>query len=165
MKYLGNINIEHANDLIEYYEDKIVSKPVENIIIICSNGDVYHSTGTKNSVTIDESIDCFNSIITHNHPQEETNFSFSGEDLSTFFERKIKVLRGVDYKYSYTIEKTSDTIVVDGDSIRSEFNNLLKLEACSLSMRGLLDIDEDGFDYVVSLLSKKYNFIYRREKK
>lgn len=165
MKYLGNIDIENANYLIRYYEEKIVSKPVENMIVICSNGDVYHSIGSKKSVMIDDTIDLCDSIVTHNHPQEETSFSFSGQDLGLFFEEGIKILRGVDYKYSYTIEKTSDTIEVDADSIRSEFESIRRLELMSLSMNGSIDVDEDGFDYINSVLSKKYNFLYRREKR
>lgn len=164
-KKLGSIDMENANDLITYYEEKIVSKPVEYAISVCANGDVYLSTGTSKSVIIDPSLDLYNSIITHNHPKGETSFSFSGDDLGLFFERGIKILRGIDYKYSYTIERTSDTIIVSGDSIESEFYNLYKLKAGELSFQGKLDIDEDGYDYVLSVLSQKYHFSYRRERR
>ncbi len=42
-----------------------------------------------------------NAIISHNHPADVTEYSFSKEDLELFLEKDLAVLRDVDEKYTY----------------------------------------------------------------
>lgn len=51
--------------------------------------------------------------ITHNHPMQETSYSFSRDDLSLFLEYNLDVLRGCDELYTY--EFTRDATQVDDE--------------------------------------------------
>lgn len=43
--------------------------------------------------------------VTHNHLKEETSYSFSKADIKLFEKYKLNVLRGIDYKYTYELNK------------------------------------------------------------
>lgn len=49
--------------------------------------------------------------MTHDHPQEETYFSFSQQDINLFEKYKLSKLRGVDYKYTYEMGRSKKSIV------------------------------------------------------
>ena len=46
------------------------------------------------------------SLITHNHPKTETNYSFSNADINLFEKYKLSKLRGIDDKYIYELDRT-----------------------------------------------------------
>ena len=48
--------------------------------------------------------------VTHNHPIDETTFTFSKDDLSVFIDNDLDVLRGCDKKYTYEFTRNSSLI-------------------------------------------------------
>ncbi len=162
INFISNPNL-FDNKIIEY-ESKIVGEKMENAYIIDSIGRVYRFKGTEYNVEIPSWLDLKDAIVTHNHPKSTTNYSFSADDIMLFLKRKLKRLHGVDDRYVYYLEKTSDTKYVDIESIRAKFKKH-HIEALGLSMQGKLDIDYDEYDYIVKMLAKEYNFTYKRVKK
>lgn len=150
---------------LEEYENSILNETIENAYIISSNGEVFNIKGNEYSIAIPKWLNTKNAIITHNHPINQTHFSFSADDIRMFLNGKLKELRGIDEKYQYTLLRTQKTKYKDLEMIENKFNYDYHIEAIELSMLGKLDIDYDEYDYIVNKLSKEYNFIYKRVKR
>lgn len=74
-------------------------------------------------------------------------------------------LRGVDEIYTYeykTTIKTSDTYFY---KIYNLFGEEYGDKAYEAGLKGKIDIDLDGYDFICKLLAKEYNFEYERQKK
>lgn len=147
------------------YEGRIVSERKEKAYIISANGEVFKIKGNEYMIQIPNWVNTKNAIITHNHPINQTHFSFSLDDIKLFLNGKLKELRGIDEKYQYTITRTSKTKYTNLDMIEEKFNHDYRLEALELSFFKKIDIDEDEYHYIVNKLSKEYNFIYKRVKR
>ena len=52
----------------------------------------------------------FGAIISHNHPIEETSYTFSVDDLQLFMHYNLDVLRGCDEKYIYEFTRNASQI-------------------------------------------------------
>lgn len=152
---------------LEKYENQIVNKKVENAVIIDKEGQTYLLEGnSSNSIYIKNMENKLKgSYMTHNHPKEETQYSFSAFDVSEFMETKIQKLRGVDNKYIYEIERTKNTINVDRDTILHEFGNDIEKEALQIIFQNGYDTDEELYHLENQILAKKYKYKYRRIKK
>ena len=101
--------------------------------------------------------------MTHNHPKDETYYSFSAFDISEFMETGMYKLRGKDHKYTYEIEKTKSTIKVDRDVILYEFNKECRNEALEIIFNNNLDADEYEYYLIINqILAQKYHYKYRR---
>lgn len=105
-KYIGKLDDLSEKNIIktfEQYENRIKSQKEETAIVITSNGDIYQCFGIKTAVfpDIDLGNKIKNSYITHNHPIDETYFGFSAKDNNLFIKYNLKVLRGIDEKYTY----------------------------------------------------------------
>lgn len=138
-------NYKQVIDCLQKYEKEIRKSAIENAIIITKSGEVYQCYGNKNSVWPDYDLkDKLNeAYITHNHPKEETEYSFSEADLNLFNNYNLKVLRGTDYKYTYELNRNKKEVdEVDIFSIT----------------------DEDGIHTLNINRAKKYNIGYRRWK-
>ena len=164
---ITDLSDESKVNTLKKYEEKILNKDVENAIVIDKEGNIYFIEGnSKNSIYIknlgEEKLK--DSYMTHNHPKNETYFSFSSYDISEFMEMDINKLRGVDYKYVYEIEKIEGTIKPDRDTIMHEFYADLRNEALEIIRNDKLDADEDEYHIINQLLAKKYNYKYRRIK-
>lgn len=147
------------------YESSIIDESIENAYIIASNGEVFRIKGNEYQIKIPEWLDIKDSIMTHNHPIEETHYSFSADDIKLFLSSKVKELRGIDSEYQYIIKRTSKTKYTDIEAITNKFSQEYHIEAVELAMANKLDIDYDEYDYIVKKLSKEYNFTYKRVKK
>lgn len=148
---------------LKEHEKLIVNEKVENAYVILENGDVHKFVGNAYSVdptSLAEKLK--GSFMTHNHPLDETYYSFSAADVSLFLEKEVKVLRGVDHKYSYQITRLEDTIIEKADIARHEFNNALMKEVMQKAMDGEIDMDIDGYHEAVEILARKYKFKYER---
>ena len=115
-KYLGNINPKdnkRINKILNNYENIIKNAKIENAIVITKAGDIYQCMGNANSVWVDIDLGdkLKGAIVTHNHPKEETYFSFSEMDINLFDKYKLKRLRGIDYKYTYELNRTKKPIL------------------------------------------------------
>lgn len=94
-------------ETLKKYEERIKDDKIENAIVITQDGEVYHCFGNKTNVwpDIDLGDKIKNSSITHNHPTQETSYSFSDADIRLFEKYKISKLRGIDNKYVYELDR------------------------------------------------------------
>ena len=110
-KLLGNVDVKDTskiNKVIKEYENRIKSDIIENAIVVTKTGEIYQCFGNATNVwpDIDLKDKLIGAIVTHNHPKEETFFGFSQEDIRLFEKYQLKQLRGIDYKYTYELNRT-----------------------------------------------------------
>ena len=124
---LGTVpnNPKDIEEALKYYEGQIANQPIENGIVITPDGEVYHTTGDEGTLSpILELGDKLNdATITHNHPTEETEYSFSNDDIALFMNYGLERLRGIDDKFVYELSRDPNEIddpVFFGDV--NEFN-------------------------------------------
>ena len=98
----------------------------------------------------------------HNHPKEQTWFSFSAEDVRFFFQSGEAYSKASDHLYEYVMQRTSETIAVDPNLVYHRFREIYRTEILALSDAGKIDIDKDGFHATMRRLSREYRFVYRR---
>lgn len=137
-------NKSQIEDTINKYEDIIRDDLIENAIVILKNGEVYRCYGDKGHVWPNEDLNGLleDAYITHNHPIDVTEYSFSSDDISLFLDEKLKLLRGVDEKYTYELSR--DTTDIDVEELANE----------------------DGYRHSRNIrLAKQLNFGYKRWKR
>lgn len=78
---------------------------------------------------------------THNHPINSDNeYSFSGSDIDLFEKYELQVLRGVDKKYEYELNRNPQDI----DELTSIFN----IDEYSARHNMVIkEVMEQGYDY------------------
>ena len=118
VKHLETIDFSDkkmVQSTVEKYEAQIVGQNFESAIIITPDGKVQQVDGDGATVEPRKAGDLKGAIVTHNHPAEETEYSFSTEDLRLFEEAELKQLRGVDHKYTYLLERDAgrETVIPD----------------------------------------------------
>lgn len=148
-------------------EKEFVDLPYEKCRVITADGRVWDVTGT--SATVDTSVisekygvSLERSSSYHNHPANETYFSFSGADAGDFIANSEAVAIASDYKYRYFMERTSGTVKSDYNSVRYDFTHLLRTDIYQKAWNGEVNLDSDGYHETMMLLSQKYHFNYRR---
>ena len=152
--------------LINQTESYYRNNPLEYDITITASGNVYLSKGLSGSVNPQIDEDRTGAYSYHNHPPEATNFSFSGEDIGDFIEKKEAFMMASDYKYRYIIKRLNETKpITRGEAIRM-FEETRKTIAEELWNNGtdMEAMDDKLFDGVVRRLSKKLRFEYERSK-
>ncbi len=122
--FFEKININQVDKKLREYEKAIRNSKIENMIIIQPNGMVYRFIGDTDSVSFND-IDLTNAIITHNHPIEESNYSFESDDRRFWDSHKeLNILRGTDEKYLYQFSRkdniTDDIQAISIDKITEE---------------------------------------------
>lgn len=115
-KYLGNINIKNIKEIdkvLNNYEKLIKNDTIENAIVITKKGEVYQCVGNANNVWVDVDLGkkLNGATITHNHPKDETYFGFSEQDINIFEKFNLKRLRGVDYKFTYELNRNKKPVL------------------------------------------------------
>lgn len=118
VKHLETIDFSDkkmVQSTVEKYEAQIVGQNFESAIIITPDGKVQQVDGDGATVEPRKAGDLKGAIVTHNHPAEETEYSFSTEDLRLFEEAELKQLRGVEHKYTYLLERDAgrETVIPD----------------------------------------------------
>ena len=112
VKYLETIDFKDAKivqSTIEKYETQIVQQKFESAIVVLPSGKVYKVDGDSMTVDPRDVGNLKGAVVTHNHPEDVTEFSFSEEeDFALFEETGIKQLHGIDYKYVYILERGSE---------------------------------------------------------
>lgn len=114
-RLLGKVsnNFEDIKEAVEYYEGQISNQPIENGIIITTEGEVYHTTGDENSLNpiLDLGDKLKDSIVTHNHPLDSANeYSFSGDDIDLFMNYNLYELHGLDETFIYELNRNYNDI-------------------------------------------------------
>ncbi len=105
-----------------------------------------------------------NSYMYHNHPKNETRYSFSADDVGVFLGDKVKYSKASDYKYEYEMQRTDETKEVSFKEAYHEFEQS-KYKNEIIEQLENLNADEDWNDMVMKMLSNKYCFIYTRKPK
>ncbi len=93
---------------LKYFEKQIVTREVENAVIITSSNEVYHCSGDKNNISsiLELGDKLKGAYVTHNHPIGSANeYSFSKLDIELFIKYKLSVLRGIDEKFIYELNR------------------------------------------------------------
>lgn len=102
-----DLDKENIKEVLKNYENLIKDDKIENAIVITKEGEIYQCFGNESNVWVDE--DLGNKIqgafITHNHPINQTSYSFSNKDVELFEKYQLSVLRGVDNKYTYELDR------------------------------------------------------------
>ena len=110
---LGRIDFKNKDvvqSTVEYFEPQIAKQAVENAIVITKEGRVVRCVGHLNGVYPDEDIgdELRGAVVTHNHPAGSNNeWSFSDADIDLFERMELSMLRGIDEKYVYELNRDS----------------------------------------------------------
>ncbi len=169
IEQVGNVDFNDKQAVLKVLSDaekEFVDLPYEKCRTVTSDGKVWDTTGTSGTVDNSE-IEKMGSSLKgsysyHNHPKNETYFSFSGEDAGDFISKGEEMSIASDYKYLYFMQRQSNTVSADYSTVKRDFNYILQTDVYQLSINEMIDIDEDGYHQTIETLSKKYNFSYRR---
>lgn len=98
---------EKVNKILAEFEKDAQMRDIEYACVITREGKVYLCQGTENQVfpDVDLGNELIGAYVSHNHPIEHTQYSFSNVDFSLFCEYKLAILRGVDIKYKYEFNR------------------------------------------------------------
>lgn len=113
---LGRIdftNKDVVQSTVEYFEPQIAKQAVENAVVITQEGRVVRCVGHLNGVYPDEDLgdELRGAVVTHNHPVGSDNeWSFSKSDIELFALYELSVLRGIDEKYVYELNRNPQDI-------------------------------------------------------
>lgn len=132
---------------LEKYEAQIVGQDYETAIVILPSGKVMQVDGDNERVYPDEAFggDLKGACVTHNHPAEETEYSFSKDDYTLFISGELAMLRGVDEKYTYELRRNS--------GVAPEFKRVPLFLMSS----------EDTMHYLIDDRARKDGFFYERK--
>ena len=143
-------------------EKEFADLPYEKCRTVTSDGKVWDTTGTSgtvdNSVIEAEGSSLVGSYSYHNHPANETYFSFSGEDAGDFIANREAVSIASDYKYRYTMERTGATASASYMSVYSDFSMVKNTTVLQMAADGKIDMDIDGHHETMKIISQQYGF-------
>ena len=107
LEKLEKVDYNIAVEKLKQYEPEIADLDVENAIVVTQDGEVWRCFGTERRVFPDEDLGekLRGAYVTHNHPYEHTEYSFSDADFELFDEFELEVLRGVDDRYAYQLSR------------------------------------------------------------
>ena len=98
---------------LEFFENQIVKSNIENAIIITASNEVYHCTGDKNNINtiLELGNKLKGAYVTHNHPADsDGNYSFSDLDVTLFMDYNLSVLRGIDERFVYELNRNMNDL-------------------------------------------------------
>ena len=103
---------EAVKYVIEDFENQAVSKKIETACVITKDGTVYECYGTETRVFPDYDLGdkLVGAKVSHNHPIDYSEYSFSNDDFNLFMDYNLEVLRGCDEKYNYEFNRNSNNI-------------------------------------------------------
>ncbi len=89
------------------FEEETLNDKKESACVITKSGEIYRCYGTGNGVFPDADLGdkLMSAIVSHNHPAEYTEYSFSKADFELFNNYQLEMLRGVDVKYKYEFNR------------------------------------------------------------
>jgi hypothetical protein len=167
LEVIDGTNREMVESKIQEYTEQIRNKDTEQAVVITRTGKVYQCFGTKNSVYPDYDLgdQLIGADVTHNHPEEQTHYSFSGQDIGIFLNQKQQSLTGVDERYEYQMTRTPETREEDISviDIQNKFSRKYYLEVLDQVAKDKLDIDTDQYHETCKKFAKEYHFRYERK--
>lgn len=120
-----DFNDEDAvKSLLEAYEKDAVKSEIETACVIAKDGTVYMCYGISNRVFPDADLGdkLIGAKVSHNHPIDETVYTFSSVDYKLFDNYQLEYLRGCDEKYTYEFTRDPSQLDEYPDDWRSEEN-------------------------------------------
>lgn len=104
---------------LKSFEDYAINEDIEMAYVITKDGEVYRCFGVEYGVYPDADLGdkLYGAIVSHNHPIDETEYSFSNADIDLFIDYGLEKLRGIDEKYIYELTRNADDIDSVDDSI------------------------------------------------
>lgn len=132
---------------------------------VTSDGKVWRVSGE--SATVDASVipsSLQGSFAYHNHPAQETNFSFSAADVRFFFQYGEAYSKASDHLYEYIMGRTPETLAADPDMVYHRFKEIENTVVFGMKWAGTIDPDLDSYHEVMKILSQELKFIYERRK-
>lgn len=115
LKVIDYMNKQSVIKELKNFEKGAISESIETAYVITSSGKVYKCFGIEDRVFPDFDLkdELKGASVSHNHPIEESSYTFSRDDLDLFLEYDLEVLRGCDEKYTY--EFTRDKTLIDSE--------------------------------------------------
>ncbi len=121
VKSIDTANSEEIQKVLDDFQNEVIDEKFEHACIITKSGEVYRTYGTSNNVKIEALGDkLIGATVSHNHPITETAYSFSNDDVSTFYKNQISELIGFDEKYEYKLSRVDLTIDVEPKDWQNE---------------------------------------------
>lgn len=119
--YLGKIDItdkKMVESTILKFEENAVKEKLETALVITKDGEMYKCFGDDENVDILEiGIEkLYNAIVTHNHVEGKTHYSFGGEDREVFKNNGLAILRGIDSDYIYEFNRDYNEEYLESES-------------------------------------------------
>lgn len=168
---VGKIDFQDKDSITKILEDaehKYSSYDYEVCMAITRDGGVWETQGLAGSVhpeqieTMENGTTLKGAYMYHNHPADQTFFSFSRYDVASFLDSEAELSYASDYKYKYYMRRIKETQKVKYDEVLEKFESIYYNDVYGLAITGELDIDEDGYHKTVEALSKQLKFEYRR---
>lgn len=168
-KHIGNVDFSDKSRVMEVLnaaERKFAGADVEWDVTITSDGKIWATKGSAGGVSLAGiSSNRKGAYSYHNHLDTETNYSFSEDDAAGFIANKEAYMKASDSSYSYEMWRQRNTLDSSWDEVYSRFRELRRNKAYQAALESIIDIDEDGNDYTMGLLSTELRFLYERKRK
>ena len=168
-KQIGTVDYSNEKDVLKKlkeFEKETVNLDYEMNYTVTSDGKIWQAKGDESFIDLSSITSGFEGSYTyHNHPQGQTHFSFGAQDTAFFLDSGMKYAKSSDDLFEYTMERTSETIDADFETVYNMFNNLLEKEVMEMKWYGIIDPDLDEYHEAVKIISEKYRFRYERTKK
>lgn len=120
-KFEGKIDTNDAKlveSKIREFEESVVNEPIEHAYVILQNGKIYGFKGSEGNVNPEILGTALNGAkISHNHPINETAWSFSKLDFELFQKYEISEMRGFDAEYEYILNRLGDPVKIEKLSV------------------------------------------------
>lgn len=163
---LTSMEPEIIEKVLKAYENQIVDLDYEVGIVVTQSGEVYRVKGENASVNLSQLGDkLFKASVTHNHPIEETRFSFSNFDLSEAIRNRFTIFRGIDAQYEYQLRILENTPVNNSEKIYNEFRGEYFYQALDWARDRGDDYlkEEDEYHWINDAIAKEYGYEYWRK--
>lgn len=158
-----------VGETLESWRTELELLDHEEDISITTDGTVWHTIGGKRQVhpeniQLQQGVSLQGSYSYHNHPPDETYYSFSAQDVDFFFRYGVQYQQASDDLYEYTMERTQETRIPE-DAV-AEFDRIYASDARARAFEDASwDIDKNGYDLVMQRLAELYKFKYERRRK
>ena len=166
---IGTVDFADKKQIYKILDDaekECIHLPYEVNYTVTSDGKIWKVVGENGFVDVSSIPSDFKgSFSFHNHPKQETMYSFSAQDIAFFMDSRMQYAKASDDLFEYTIKRTSQTIDSDYNTTYNMFNSIIKNEVRNLEWEGLIDADFDEYHETVKRISEKYKFDYERRKR
>lgn len=112
VKTIDYSNKNAVKNELQQFEKSAIKENIETACVITKDGEVFNCFGVSDRVFPDYDLKekLKGASVTHNHPIDETSYSFSSADMQLFMEYNLEVLRGCDEVYTYEFTRNAKDI-------------------------------------------------------